>query len=452
MNIYNNDVFDIAIKEFNYILDINLNKRIIERLFSNIPQVSDKLTYENFLLNFGSNVPLVDKSKVRIFINHITSAVTTRDLRSFVIEIRFINFLSTNIFDWSSIKVNFEERDGDLHAHIISRDISNEKENEIQVIKSSQRDALTDLYNRNAFNTIASNLLLNTNINTSKLAFLFIDIDNFKKVNDIFGHLVGDRVLMEVASLLTKTLNKDSIICRYGGDEFIAIVPHIITDEYITELGESICSAIKTINTPLSDKPYFGISCSIGISIAPDHANSLEELTRFSDLALYKAKARGKNQFAIYDCNKDITNRTYSKIKEDDKIVNHYALLDKVLLNAETGILVTDSLNFKVLFANKYFCRIFKIPEKDIYYENKACYYLIYGLSEPCKNCNLFVMNNNDNYRCFTKNGRRYTRQTKRVEWLGHFVFISYYNLILSENELANISDDNSILKNNNLL
>ncbi|MBK5200647.1 MAG: GGDEF domain-containing protein [Spirochaetaceae bacterium] len=444
MNIYDNDVLDIAIKEFNYILDINLDKRIIERLFSNIPQIMENLTFETFILTFGSNVPLVDKAKAHTFINHITSALTTKDLRPFVVEIRFINFLSINKFQWTSIKVNFIEKNGDIHAIIVSRDITDEKENEIQVVKASQRDALTDLYNRKAFNTLASNLLSHSDNTISKLAFFFVDIDNFKNVNDIFGHQVGDRVLIEVANILTKTLNSESIVCRYGGDEFIALVPNLVNEESINELGTSICSSIQTINIPISDQPYFEISCSIGISIAPDHSNNLEELTSYSDLALYKAKAQGKNQFNIYDKNY-ISNRTYSKIKEEDKIVNHYDLLDKVLLNSDSGILVTDSLDYKVLFVNKSFCHIFKIPEKDIYCEKKPCYSLIYGLSEPCIKCNLLEPEVNDIYYSFTRNGRKYTRQTKKVEWMGHFIFISYYNLVISDNELAHIANDSYI-------
>ncbi len=452
MHIYNNDVLDVAIKEFNYIIDINLNKKRIDRLFSNIPQVSDYLTYETFLLTFGENVPLVDKPKSRIFINHITSALRTKDFRSFVAEMRFINFLSINRFDWSSIKVNFVEEDGDMHAHIVSRDITDEKENEIQVIKSAQKDALTDLYNRNAFKTIATNLLVSLGNTGDKCAFFFLDIDNFKKVNDIFGHLVGDKILIEVSTLLTKILNNESIICRYGGDEFIALIPHIKDIENIESLATSLCSSIKTLNTSLESDSFYGISCSVGVSISPDHSTSLDELTRYADLALYKAKASGKNQFAIYDSNKDYMNITYSEIKQDNKIVNHYALLDKVLLNSDSGILITDSIDYRVLFANKSFCYIFKIPEKDIYSSKIPCYTLIYGLSEPCKNCGLYRDAPDGNITIVERNGRKYTRQTKKVEVAGRFVFISYYNSVITENELSHITATNRYISQENLL
>lgn len=452
MNIYDNDVLDVAMKEFNYILDINLNKRKIVRLFSNIPQISEKLTYETYLLTFGSNVPLVDKTKARYYVNQLTTALKTKDFRSFVIELRFVDFLTTNSFEWASIKVNFVEVDGDIHAHIVSRDITDEKANEIKVIKSYQRDSLTNLYNRIGFNTVASDLLLSSNNSNNKFAFFFIDIDNFKKVNDVFGHLAGDKVLIDVAQLLSKILNNESIICRYGGDEFIALVPHMNEIKSINILADSICRAMRLINKQGSENQEYGISCSIGISRFPDHSINLVELTRFADLALYKAKAQGKNQFEIYEKDYDINNVTYSKIKNDDKINNYYALLDKILINSDTGILVTDALDFKVLFANKVFCDLFNIQEQDIYLETKFCYSLIYGLSEPCKNCNSF---NNDGEKkefCINKNGKNYTCNSKKIEWLGHFVVITYYSVVLTEEEISGNLTESLNYENKNLL
>jgi len=170
-------LIDIAVNEFNYILDINLKYNRVEQIVSNIPQITTGITFEKFFGTFGSNVPLVDKANCRIFLDRISNATTTNDYSTFVVEIRFTNILDANKLDWSSIKCIFDTSGKDVHVFVISRDITVEKENELEVIRSSQKDSLTDLLNRYAYNFLAKRVLaLATNDNT-KLAFFFIDID-----------------------------------------------------------------------------------------------------------------------------------------------------------------------------------------------------------------------------------------------------------------------------------
>jgi diguanylate cyclase (GGDEF)-like protein len=129
------------------------------------------------------------------------------------------------------------------------------------------------------------------------LAVFFIDLDNFKKINDSLGHDTGDQVLIEVGKRLIASLRKEDTIARLGGDEFVAAL-EIKGQSDAVDMANKI---INSINQPIfANNNTIQISSSIGIVIYPEHGNELKDLLSKADIALLQAKHEGKDRFKIY--------------------------------------------------------------------------------------------------------------------------------------------------------
>lgn len=181
-------------------------------------------------------------------------------------------------------------------------------------------DILTGTLNRSRFISELSNTIRNSASSQSGHALLFLDIDGFKKINDSFGHVVGDNVLKKIANLIAKALGKDSIIGRFGGDEFIILLKDLESPNYAAK----ICEDIKTIlDEPIVvDNNTFHLSGSIGISQFPRDGIEPNSLIKHADSAMCLAKAQGKNKYQYY--NKDIIPKSEQYISMSNDI--HTAL------------------------------------------------------------------------------------------------------------------------------
>jgi diguanylate cyclase (GGDEF)-like protein len=129
-------------------------------------------------------------------------------------------------------------------------------------------------------------------------AVLFVDLDNFKSVNDRLGHLGGDKILVSVATLLRRRLRDSDLLGRLGGDEFAVLLPR--ADE-----AQARAVAVQLLQTIASDPTVvygsaIGIGASIGIALIPEHGSSAEELLANADAAMFRAKAAGRNLLRVY--------------------------------------------------------------------------------------------------------------------------------------------------------
>ena len=162
----------------------------------------------------------------------------------------------------------------------------------------AERDSLTKLLNKNTSRHQVEARLLGRRPE-DQAALLIIDLDNFKMVNDYHGHLFGDTVITQTAAEIRRFFRSDDIIARIGGDEFMVFMSNIPSRELVQRrcagMMESFCNLFKD---RLSD---CGLSCSIGVALAPEHGISFEELFQHADQALYRAKAQGKNRCAFYN-------------------------------------------------------------------------------------------------------------------------------------------------------
>lgn len=189
---------------------------------------------------------------------------------------------------------------GTVESYIaVFSDITSLKETEAQLDFLAHHDHLTELPNRVLLNARLKHTLSTAKRDNSMTAVMFMDIDNFKNINDSYGHTFGDELLMAVSHRLKSIMREDDTFARIGGDEFVVVMSHFKTLEQITHISQKIMEQFEEIFTV--EEKEFWISVSIGISIAPDDGNSSEILIKNADTAMYEAKGDGKNTFKFYN-------------------------------------------------------------------------------------------------------------------------------------------------------
>lgn len=160
-----------------------------------------------------------------------------------------------------------------------------------QALKRARTDSLTTVLNHQGIQDAISDSLANAG---APSALLVIDLDNFKSINDNYGHAAGDRLLRQVGKILRSSVRADDLVGRIGGDEFLVYFHNISSVPEITSRAHQLCKAIYELSHDF-DRP---ISCSIGIAIAPDDGTDYPTLFNHADTLAYQAKSNGKNQVA----------------------------------------------------------------------------------------------------------------------------------------------------------
>ena len=179
-----------------------------------------------------------------------------------------------------------------------SADISEQKAFEDQLFRSAYYDELTNLPSRRVIEHRANGLLGRGN-SGGKFALAFLDIDNFKHINDYYGHSIGDALLVELARRLGRDLRESDMLSRISGDEFLLLLNPI---QNAAEVAEFIEATLQRLSAPFFiDGSEIFASTSIGVSLYPDHGNSYEVLCQNADLAMYRVKNEGKGSAAFFD-------------------------------------------------------------------------------------------------------------------------------------------------------
>ena len=222
---------------------------------------------------------------------------------------------------FETIKTPMKDGEGNVIGVLsIARDISERKAREEELSKYANYDMLTDLANRTLFMDRLSHLIDQRKSNDQYSAVFFIDLDNFKEINDTMGHATGDEVLKSVATILHSVIRKDDTLARIGGDEFTVLLENINAP---LDAGLVAQKMLDVLQIPMTVGDHqFHITASIGIAIAPDDAYSAESLLRFADMAMYNAKENGKNNYKFYK--KDFSNQSFERVLIENDL--RYAL------------------------------------------------------------------------------------------------------------------------------
>jgi diguanylate cyclase (GGDEF)-like protein len=179
--------------------------------------------------------------------------------------------------------------------------LTQRKERDETLEKLSQqvmRDPLTDLYNRRSLEVTLSQKVLQASQAGTQIGILMLDIDNFKQVNDTYGHPAGDVVLQTVSKILAKSVRAEDVVCRYGGEEFVIVMPGAPL-KVIRQRAELVRLSIQKAQL-VHQGVEISVTLSIGAALFPAHGQSGEAVLACADQALYQAKRTGRNRVVIW--------------------------------------------------------------------------------------------------------------------------------------------------------
>ncbi len=200
--------------------------------------------------------------------------------------------------EWLSINAIRNDK-GEVENYIgIFSDVTHQRKDAQQQAFLATHDPLTGLSNRLLLNDRLEHAINHANRFNQCIAVIFCDLDDFKPINDTYGHSVGDEVLKEIASAFREILRKEDTICRFGGDEFVILIEELKSFEYLQGILEKLRAISERIF--IIDNIRLQVGMSIGASLYPNDATSPEILLDRADKAMYKAKHSGKNKIAYY--------------------------------------------------------------------------------------------------------------------------------------------------------
>lgn len=198
---------------------------------------------------------------------------------------------------WSSSSTHLlkDPVTGDVKGFIYVKDIDAQKRQELLLRQQAERDPLTGLYNRAAAEKLISKILLEADAGRI-YGFLSIDIDEFKTVNDTFGHVQGDILLKQFANGFAQLIRNGDVLARMGGDEFIVFLSNVSSASDVKEIADRLCTYAHSVC--IEGSKDVRPSISVGIAVYPKNGRTFTELYKNSDSLLYYAKQSGKNRVA----------------------------------------------------------------------------------------------------------------------------------------------------------
>lgn len=220
--------------------------------------------------------------------------------------------------------------DGSVNCRIgLISDVTEKRKQEALIWEQAHFDHLTRLPNRQMFHENLQASIRQAECNAEAFALLFLDLDLFKEVNDIFGHNEGDLLLQQVATRLEECCGHLGVVARLGGDEFTVIAPGLENGERVHSLCQRVLHAVSQPYALTATEAR--ISCSIGVAFYPGDTRSATDLLKYADLAMYAAKDKGRNQYCLFSSTMHDSVRTrHDLLRElqlaidDGQIVLHY--------------------------------------------------------------------------------------------------------------------------------
>lgn len=273
----------------------NVNQNIIS-IDNSIRKYLDIKGKGDLLISDKSWQKFILKEDIEQYNKQIENVLTSKKNEFYSIEYRILSKDNKVVWLQSKGKKTIE-KNGDLFIHGALSDITDRKEREIEINYLSFNDEVTGIPNRRYFVREVTEHI--RNYPNEKIAFIFIDLDNFKYVNDTYGHDAGDLLLIEFTRIINNMNIKESLFARYGGDEFVIVQYNLQEKHQIQSILDNI---IKKLSSPIiiNDKEIF-CTLSIGVSIYPIDGKDMAILLKRADMAMYLAKVNGKNRYEFFD-------------------------------------------------------------------------------------------------------------------------------------------------------
>ncbi|XQU09694.1 EAL domain-containing protein [Halomonas sp. LY9] len=264
----------------------------------------------------GYNLEDVQQRNCRFLQGPDTDPQQVTDIRQALTQQRDISLTIRNYRKdgrafWNNVFISpVRAHDGQAtHFVGIINDISERKDHENALAYHATHDALTGLGNRALFEDRLRHDVDLAKRHHQQLAVLFIDLDEFKPINDTLGHAIGDQVLIHVARRLEEVIRPSDTLCRFGGDEFVLLLPDLDAPQHAQEVAERLL--LELAQPYRIDRHELYLSASIGIALSDEALDNPAALLQQADMAMYKAKQQGRNtlQTFTHDINQKLTQR-----------------------------------------------------------------------------------------------------------------------------------------------
>lgn len=292
-------------------------------------------------LNASQNIKPAFREKYLELFNHKSLLETyAKGITNLTYDYLYLDDPKTDTSHWIRLQAQlfFWNSDNSLHMIAYHQNIDGEKRRELDLIERSQRDSLTGLYNKRS----AEELIAKTLDTPGKHAFIIIDVDNFKSVNDTMGHACGDSLLQELSSEIRANFHASDIAGRLGGDEFVVMMKNYGDIVVVRNKLSQLCERVRSKQS--LDKAASNVSFSIGVAVFPLHGTTYSELYEKADQALYYSKGHGKDSFTIYG--ESFTSGTAFHVSQRD--------MDTLITSASDGIIkVAYGAKAKLLYFNQ---------------------------------------------------------------------------------------------------
>lgn len=253
----------------------------------------------------ASYASLMDEEDSERILDEVKTALDKDE--SFSLEYGLTRQDGSRIWVWERGR-GIEEDDGTVVLEGIVLDISDRKTLENELEEMATRDPLTGLFNRREMSRVLEEELERARRYQRPMAVLWVDFDHFKDVNDTFGHAAGDSVLRSVSRLLLGSVRSVDAIGRFGGEEFVIVLPEMDLEE-AQDTAERLRRKVAEKPQPLGNGQEVPLTISVGIAVYPDHGQTASTLCAAADKAMYLAKQRGRNCVAMAHLHDQVHNQ-----------------------------------------------------------------------------------------------------------------------------------------------
>lgn len=266
----------------------------IHKLIPNIMEKPTKDTVAEIAERF------IYKDDRDAFLNFFTVENLLEGYRQGNKELRFecrAYYDNNNTYRWLEHVVYFivESISSDIHCTIVQRDIHKEKNVVLELEDRAKKDPLTKLLNRETLQKQVEKIIEEDHDGKTVFALFMMDLDNFKGINDHFGHETGDKILVDIAAVLRDSFRNSDFIGRLGGDEFIAVMRYGASMDVVQSRCQHLCRSLRFLVDDVE------VTCTVGVALYPKDGKTFNDLYAHADIAFYRGKSRGKRNYVIYD-------------------------------------------------------------------------------------------------------------------------------------------------------